>query len=314
MTQSRPENSTNVRTDNGGVTLLRAGLGALGRLSPELAARAAEDMFLTPRRPPRPPAEAEALAGAQPFTVTFRNDKLPAWSWGTGPAVLLVHGWEGRGGQLAGLVPWLRAAGLRVITFDAPAHGDAPGRQLTLAEHAAAILAVDREVGPLRAVIAHSFGAASTTVALARGLQVDQVVFIAPMLGVLRSVRGAARMFGLSDAATAAFARRLERRNAAPTDELEPRELAPLMTARLLAVIDEDDRVAQPLDAADVVGRWPAADLVATRGKGHRAILGDPEIGRAAAEFIAGSQIFTPYSEAHELDAILFHRDDRAFG
>jgi alpha-beta hydrolase superfamily lysophospholipase len=329
MTEHRPENSTNVRSvpfgsaparpalrsgAQAGEVVVRYGLTALGRLSPELAARAAEEIFLTPRRPPRPPAEAELLAGAERFAVPFRGDVLYAWTWGQGPAVLLVHGWEGRGSQLAALVPWLRAGGLRAVAFDAPAHGDSPGRQLSLADHAEAILAVDQQVGPLRGVIAHSFGAASATVALSRGLQTERMVFIAPMLGVMRSVREVSRRLGLTPAATAAFVRRLERRNGAGVDDLEPRRLAPLMTTALLAVVDDEDRVAAPMDAADVVGRWPAAHLVATSGKGHRAILADAGVARTAAEFLAGREIPEPYGEDRAVDDLLYHRDDRALG
>ncbi len=314
MTPIRPENSTNVRSESGGASVLRTGLAALGRLSPELAARAAEELFLTPRRPPRPPAEAELLASAEPFNVRFGNELLPAWSWGSGPPVLLVHGWEGRGGQMAALVPWLRAAGLRVIAFDAPAHGDAGGRQLTLVDHAQAVLAADAQVGPLRGVIAHSFGAAATVVALSRGLQVDRVVFVAPMLSVLRSVRDFTRQLGLSAEATATFVRRLERRTGVSPEQLEPRDLAPLMTAALLAIVDEEDRVVAPLDAAAVVGRWPRAELMPTRGKGHRGILADPGVARASAQFILGQEVAAPPTEAEEIDRLLFHRDDRVAG
>jgi len=319
MADPRPENSTNVRSSAEDV--LRAGIGAIDQLSPEAAARAAEEIFVTPRRR----AAAGRLPDAPPptrLTIEHRGQPLAAVSWGSGPTVLLVHGWEGRGDQLAPMVPALVDAGFRVVTYDAPAHGDSPGRQLTLGEHADAILAVDAAVGPLRAVVAHSFGAAAATVAMSRGLQVERVAYVAPMLSPLRAVRDFARRLGLSAEATSAFMRRLERRNAAPIDRLEASRLAPMMTARLLAIVDDGDRVAPPLDAAAVVGRWPDADLIATRGLGHRAILGDAVVVSQVAAFVAGAPpvdlgelatgpVDEPVDLAAELDDHLFNREAR---
>ena len=60
----------------------------------------------------------------------------------SGPALgvafsdLLVHGWEGRGAQLGSLVGPLVEAGLSVVAFDAPAHGDSPGNRLYLTDEA----------------------------------------------------------------------------------------------------------------------------------------------------------------------------------
>ncbi|MGZ5446135.1 MAG: alpha/beta hydrolase [Thermoanaerobaculia bacterium] len=46
-----------------------------------------------------------------------------AWSWGEGPAVLLVHGWGGHAAQFQSFVEPLVRAGFRAIAFDAPSHG-----------------------------------------------------------------------------------------------------------------------------------------------------------------------------------------------
>ena len=43
------------------------------------------------------------------------------YSWGSGPTVLLVHGWEGRGSQLSAFAPALVKAGFRVVAVDMPA-------------------------------------------------------------------------------------------------------------------------------------------------------------------------------------------------
>ena len=60
-----------------------------------------------------------------------RARRSAATSSATAPSVYLVHGWGGRGSQLAAFVEPLVAAGHRVVLFDAPSHGDSdpgPGR------------------------------------------------------------------------------------------------------------------------------------------------------------------------------------------
>ncbi len=94
--------------------------------------------FLTPRRVAAQPEELALLARARHETLPASAagpdaPALPCWVWEPGPhaaaAVLLVHGWDSRGSHLGAWVPPLLRAGVRVLAFDAPAHGDAPGRQ-----------------------------------------------------------------------------------------------------------------------------------------------------------------------------------------
>src|SRR5688572_7959580 len=98
--------------------LVRATSRALSAVAPPLAARLAERLFLSPPRPRRPAAELALLATgrARPLQVGRRH--LDVWLWGSGPSVLLVHGWGGRGAQLAAFVEPLVARGFSVVSFD----------------------------------------------------------------------------------------------------------------------------------------------------------------------------------------------------
>src|SRR5688572_16391660 len=134
------ENSTIVRIKKSGpkavpyqLRAVRAGLAALSPHAPALAARWAEGMFLTARRRKRPAWEEKALEGASRGSVRYEDGILPTWTWSPSgasartedpPTILLVHGWEGRGAQLAAFIEPLVAKGFRVVTFDAPGHGE----------------------------------------------------------------------------------------------------------------------------------------------------------------------------------------------
>src|SRR2546423_5499989 len=170
------KNSTVVRSQRT-VRLVRATVQAAFVVSDELGSSLAERLFTTPRRHVRPEREQAVIARGRPFEVDVelrsprwdnRRIRLAAWRWGFGPTVLLVHGWEGRGSQLGAFIEPLVAAGLSVVAFDAPGHGDSPGSRLYLTDHADALDAVARAIGPVHAVIAHSFGVAAMLLARSR--------------------------------------------------------------------------------------------------------------------------------------------------
>ena len=107
--------STNVRSHVSSPVWLRASFSAAGYLAPNLTAAVAERLFYKTRRNGPRPGEREFLEGAMPTTISG----MKAWSWGSGPTVLLVHGWNGRGTQLGAFIEPLVARGYQVVAFDA---------------------------------------------------------------------------------------------------------------------------------------------------------------------------------------------------
>ena len=123
-------------------------------------------------------------------------------SWGdpARPPVLVVHGWEGRGSQLATFVPALRAAGFRVVAFDGPGHGQSRTQRSSAVHMALAIERIAQHTGPLAGVVAHSVGGAATVLAfhLSRGaLDVKRCVLVAPPVSAKRFFDGFCAALGL---------------------------------------------------------------------------------------------------------------------
>lgn len=150
--------------------LIQAGNRALSALAPAAAAQRAERLFLTPPRPRRPAAESALLATAcaRPRCVGARQIEM--WTWGTGPTVLLVHGWGGRGTQLGSFVDPLVARGFSVVAFDAPGHGASDSGTVTIPEMVTALRAVVAAAHqPLAGLVTHSMGPGRSTRASRRG-------------------------------------------------------------------------------------------------------------------------------------------------
>src|SRR5262249_40423504 len=123
---------------------------------------------------------AAIAARGEAFTVRSGRRKIAARRYGEGPAVLLVHGWGGRGSQLYAFVEPLVASGFSAITVDAPAHGAPRGKTSSLPSFARAIAAIIDEIGSVHGVIAHSMGAAAAMLAIHDGAPIPRAVLVAP--------------------------------------------------------------------------------------------------------------------------------------
>jgi pimeloyl-ACP methyl ester carboxylesterase len=285
---ARRKNSTNVRS-NKKLETARTVMKVVQSLSPPLAAVFAERVFTHPARGARTFAEWEALACAQPLALDEAAAPARAWRWGAeeAPTVLLVHGWQGRGTQLHAFIDPLVERGFSVIAFDGPAHGDAAGSSATIADLTRVILSVERAIGPLAGVIAHSLGAAATTWALADGLRVERVAYIAPLVSIAERLDGFGELIGASADVRRRFTRRLEARTGRRISSIEGVAIARARREALLVLHDPADREIPYADAERIVQAWPGARLISATGLGHNRILAAPEAVQETVRFLS---------------------------
>jgi pimeloyl-ACP methyl ester carboxylesterase len=244
-------------------------------------------LWFRTRRQPGSAAEQSAAGNAERLTLPVDGIPIAVYRWGTGPAVVFVHGWSGRATQVAAFVEPLTAAGFCLIAFDAPAHGKTPGRRTNILEFAAALQATAAAYGPLHGVITHSFGGMVLAYALQAGLVVGRVVCIGTPARLEFLVERFGRMLTLPDPVLADLRRRLERRFAANVWELMSTDSnARALTVPALIVHDRDDREVPWQQGERIAAAWPGAQWLATRGLGHRRILQDAATVRAVTDFL----------------------------
>jgi pimeloyl-ACP methyl ester carboxylesterase len=309
-----PKNSTTVRSKTA-LRFARAALQTAYILSDNLGAGLAERLFTSPKRYARPDREKAILASGRRFEIEVHlrsprwngaSTQVTAWRWGVGPTVLLVHGWEGRGSQLGALVAPLVAAGLSVVTFDAPGHGDSPGSRLYLTDHADAIIDVAAAVGPLHALVAHSFGAAAALLAHARGgVDAPRNVMIAPNVIIDDSVRKFARMVALDDSDRVSLEENLAEHTGVDINSLRLDNLVGARDAALLVIHDRDDREVSVVHGERLAAQWGNARLEVTEGLGHRRILRTPEVIAKVVESVRIGVPLPPSDLVRELDRLL---------
>ncbi len=306
--------STTVRSAST-LRLVRAGLQTAYAVSDGLGASLAERLFTSPRRYDRPARERAVLATGRPFEVeiTLRSPrwkgartKVAGWRWGSGPTVLLVHGWEGRGSQIGAVIEPLVSAGLSVVTFDAPGHGDSAGSRLYLTDHADAIADVAAAVGPLHATISHSFGSAAVLLAHARnGVDAPINVAISPNVLIDDAIVRFAKLVALDEIERVAFEAALARHTGLGLDALQLSELVARRDAALLVIHDREDGEVSIRHGEALAAAWPEARIELTEGLGHRKILRDPAVIAEVVAFVRRG-VRPPVSDlVREVDRVL---------
>lgn len=270
------------------VKVLRFWFSTIGRVLPGPAAGLAYRLWFTTRRFRLSDRERNILESAERSTVQVNGQPVTAYAWGEGPVVFMVHGWHGSAAHFAEFVQPLTGAGFRVVAFDAPAHGDSPGDRTTLQEIAGAMEVLAGRVGPVYALVAHSFGVMCATFVLAeKRMTAAKLVCLSPparMEGLLASFSDT---LGLPPGVLRRFRARIERQFGADLwTRFSPENHGKALTIPALLIHDVDDR-SVPIDEAEHLARvWPDARLVRTEKLGHRRILADSGVIRQVVDFL----------------------------
>lgn len=285
-----PVNRTIVRSLKFSATLVwqRVVYRVLWHASPRHAVDRAIRMSLTPPRQAFSDAEFALLEQASPLAVHSASGRLQAWRWGrvADPAVVLVHGWGGRGTQLGAFVAPLLARGFSVVAYDAPGHGMSGRGESSLPQFLQALDAMLDHLGPVHAMVGHSVGGAVTAMALARRAAAERAVLIAPPASLSDSMHRIAKALAWPEELHARMRRRIEQRFGMNWDEFEAENSRGAQP--LLVIHDSQDRDVPLREGRRHERNWPRGRLLETRGLGHRRILAAPLVIQAVADFIAG--------------------------
>ena len=282
--------TTNIKSKSNvpiSIRLLSLCLRSLDAVSPQLAGQWAYRLWFGTHRFAEPKRETQWREQANQFTLPHEYGPIAVYSWGAGPTVLLVHGWNGRGTQMGGLAARLVDAGYRAVAFDAPGHGRSPGYCSTIFRIVDAVEMITNEVGPLKGIVTHSFGAMVIARALREQLTTDKVVCINPatqlsllketFYGMLRIAPGTQRV----------FEQLLEKNYGADIDNVISADVnAAELSIPALIIHDKDDSEVPWQQGELLADAWPGARFVLTQGLGHTRSLRDNETIQKVVSFI----------------------------
>lgn len=247
----------------------------------------ASSFFFHPRRPAKTADDDIVIPGAMP--ISFRDQELLLRGNVIGEGrktVLLVHGWESRGAHLLGFLPGLREAGFRVVAFDGPAHGDSEGDKGDVAELGKAVLAAREALGTIDAVIAHSAGSPAALYAMTHGMRVEASVHIAGPASFERVLQRFAGACGLDEEGFVSFRKIVHEALGVDPAVLEEDAIVRGLAHPALFIHDERDKEVPFEDSCRLHARWPNSQLLPVAGLGHRRILQDGNVIKAAVDFL----------------------------
>ena len=246
--------------------------------------------FLREYAVPKPLREArvaERLTTVEPVRVHSRWGELCSWRLGTGPAVMLVHGWQDDNSLWSPLIDELDRRGRALVAFDLPGHGASGGDWGVSFEGTDAIVAVADTLGPIDAVVAHSAGCGMAVAAILEGWTIERAALIAPPLVEGDRWRRYADRLGVNDdvalAAKAAYFDRVGPERAA----WSPRTAYPAINIDLLVVHSRDDEHNPVRDTEEIVPQIPRAQLELVDGLTHRRTARDPSVINVVADFVS---------------------------
>jgi len=252
----------------------------LETLSPHLAGWWASQLFISPRTNRR---RAPTINGMQQQflkyeTIHGKKGKCSVYTAGTGPTILLVHGWEGTAYSYSEMCQKLLDSGFRVILFDSPAHGQSTGKQTNIIEISQVISQLVKDEGNLSAIIGHSFGAVAIGHAIKSGLSVPRFITISAPTDMEFVVRRFCQIIKASSKTRKTIINMIE--NIIKDDylSLSLTEIAREFKLPGIIIHDRRDRMVPLTHAQALSNAWPDATTLTTNGLGHNKILQDDEV------------------------------------
>ena len=254
---------------------------------PEFLAAVAENLFFTPTRSFPSRKEKDVLATGVEKTFRMGNREIHYWHWDRGgELVFLVHGWNGHSGNLSRFVEPLLAEGFSIVSFDLPGHGVSGGRHNSLPLSAQTLIQLTEIVGVPYAFLAHSFGGAIATLAMEKGLEVKQAVYISPPLRLEDFRYEFCNYMNFDFDTMEKMKARIEKRFNFSLEYLNTAELGKNLNTKLLVIHDKDDDEVPYSKGEKVAKSWKSAELISTEGLGHKMILRSPDIIEKTIRFI----------------------------
>lgn len=256
-------------------------------ISSALAARWFQHLFFTPIRYKSPEKEVEIARTAKQYKLLVGEKNIQIYTWGEGVAVLMIHGWAGRGTQFRKFVEPFTAQGFKVVAIDGPAHGKSDGSKTEIMEFARVIESVYIKEQAV-AIIAHSFGGVASLYAMANGLQNKvQINIASPTIGE-EIIKSFLKALKASDRIGKLFRNFILKQTGKRFEEFSALEIVKRIPHEfdLLLIYDEDDDEVTMEHAHAIKKVYAQAILFQTKGLGHNRILKEDKVINRCVTFI----------------------------
>lgn len=235
------------------------------------------------------PHEKTVLAKAKKSRLSFNHFEIQLYQWGTGEKrILLVHGWEGHGGNFAVLVERLTQENYSLIAFDGPSHGQSSQGQTSSFEFTDLVATLVRRFQPVH-LISHSFGSVAALIALGTHpeLKINRYIGITVPNKFRERLEEIAQYLGLPYIVVERLIAKIEAEHDIDVDTINVEDYAPKASVeKALLIHDTNDRVLPVEKSRQVAQKWSSASLLEVTGTGHYKILGESKVIEEIVDFL----------------------------
>lgn len=214
------------------------------------------------------------------------DETINVFKYGHGDKkILLVHGWSGRGTQLAHFAEPLQNE-YSFLSFDAPAHGLSTGKKSNMLEFISCIKYLDEKYGPFYASIGHSLGGMAIINAASQKVNFQKLVSIGAGDTITDIAYGFAEKLEMKPKMGKKLKDYFDEKMGFDIDEYSTHRAAEKIELPLLIVHDSQDKEVAVSCAHNIRQHCKNAEYLETQGLGHTKILRDANVINHVIEFI----------------------------
>ncbi len=250
-------------------------------ISPNLAAKFAFKLFMTPFRFKRPNREdlMYEKSTKKMILIPELNKKIQAYQYGkSNKRVLLVHGWAGRGTQLFRIAEVLLQKGYETISFDATGHGESEGKTSAMPEFVTTMFELEKEYGSFDFAIGHSLGGMALLNAVKQGLNIKKIAIVASGNSITAICKQFISRLGLKPKVAIQLKKKMDTVLGYDSEVLSAYVAAKSISIPTLVLHDKQDDDVPVSCAYDIRQNLVNSEIKITDGLGHRRILTNPEV------------------------------------
>lgn len=225
------------------------------------------------------------MAVALPYGSDGQN---VAWSWGHGPLVVFIHGWNGRAAQFAPLALRIAQRGYRCVAIDVTGHGSSHGKRTGWRHFIDDIAALTTSLGDdVYAYVGHSAGGLCLMAARAiKNLRASLYVCVSTPSYPFPPIRAIRQRLDPAPHLVTAYRDFIARQFDMTWSELKSGQAFAGAGADLLLFYDEADRFVEHSEGDRIQALCRGARLNKSSTHGHSKVLGSAELEQAVSSFL----------------------------
>ncbi len=272
---------------------------AVNKLAPEWSYRKAHKLLLKPKSKK---VNLDQLPyGINTQRVVSSEGTLQAYHVGNGPAVLLIHSWNGGAYQYFALMRGLAECGFKAISFDHFGHGNSSGGNSALHRFINGVnimlkFTLSNSPAGMAGIVAHSMGTVALVNAKPDFIGDTPIMLVSPIFRFRDYFSLLVNVPGLHPQLCNQYLARFEKSTRIVPDRIGLIEQLPQYASQTLLIHDKNDQISSFRDSLKFISDNPSARLYPMQNLGHDRIIQSESVWLQLKALLN-------YREIHQLSA-----------